>query len=66
MLVVTRRNPVGSDVADALRAASLGHRLSLLERIPRSSLAKSRLPEPLRVAHLIGQALVLGESRGRV
>src|SRR5262249_48235476 len=36
VLVVTRRNPVGSDVADALRAASLGHRLALLERIPRA------------------------------
>src|SRR5262249_41070660 len=91
VLVVTRRNPVGSDVGDALRAASLGHRLALLEGVPRAfgggkgldlahagttraeaerlvqaSLAKSRLPEPLRVAHLVGQALVLGESRGRV
>ena len=31
-----------------------------------SCLAKSRLPEPLRIAHLIGQAVVLRESRGRV
>ena len=91
VLVVTRRNPVGSDLAEALRAAGLDHRLPLLERVPRafgvgeglylahvgtsraeaerlvlSSLAKSRLPEPLRVAHLIGQAIVLRESRGRV
>jgi uncharacterized protein len=91
VLVVTRRNPLGSDLADALRAAGLEHRLPLLERVPqafgvgeglwlahagtsrleaerlvRSCLAKSRLPEPLRVAHLIGQALVLRESRGRV
>jgi endonuclease V-like protein UPF0215 family len=91
VLAVTRRNPVGSDLAEALRAAGLEHRLALLERAPRafgvgeglylahagttraeaerlvmSSLAKSRLPEPLRVAHLIGQAIVLGESRGRV
>jgi endonuclease V-like protein UPF0215 family len=86
VLVVTRRNPVGSDLADALRAAGLDHRLALLERVPRafgvgeglylahagssrlvlSCLAKSRLPEPLRVAHLIGQAIVLRESRGRV
>ncbi|MGH7581143.1 MAG: DUF99 family protein [Gemmatimonadales bacterium] len=91
VLVVTRRNPAGSDLADALRAAGLEHRLALLERVPRafgvgeglylahagttrsdaerlalSSLAKSRLPEPLRVAHLIGQAIVLRESRGRV
>ena len=91
VLAVTRRNPVGSELAEALRAAGLEHRLALLERAPRafgvgeglylahagttraeaerlvvSSLAKSRLPEPLRVAHLIGQAIVLAESRGRV
>lgn len=91
VLVVTRRNPAGSDLADALRAAGLAHRLELLERIPRAfgmgeglylahagatrteaerlvrgALAKSRLPEPLRLAHLIGQAVVLRESRGRV
>jgi uncharacterized protein len=90
VLVVTRRNPVGSDLANALRSAGLDHRLPLLERVPRafgvgeglylahagtsraeaerlvlSCLAKSRLPEPLRVAHLIGQAIVLRESRGR-
>jgi uncharacterized protein len=91
VLVVTRHNPAGSDLADALRAAGLPDRLSVLERIPRAfgvaeglylahagatrveaerlvraTLGKSRLPEPLRVAHLIGQALVLRETRGRV
>jgi uncharacterized protein len=91
VLVVTRRNPAQSEVADALRAAGLNERLNLLARIPRAygvgeglhlahagvtrvqaerlltaTLGKSRLPEPLRVAHLIGQAIVLGESRGRV
>lgn len=91
VLVVTRHNPLGSDLADALRSAGLDHRLALLERVPRAfgagdgiylahagtsraeaerlvrcCLAKSRLPEPLRVAHLIAQAIVLQESRGRV
>jgi endonuclease V-like protein UPF0215 family len=91
VLVVTRHNPSGSELADALRAAGLSDRLAVLERIPRAfgvaeglylshagatrvdaeglvraTLAKARLPEPLRVAHLIGQALVLRESRGRV
>jgi endonuclease V-like protein UPF0215 family len=91
VLVVTRRNPASSDLADALRAAGLFERLAVLERIPRAfgvgeglylahagvtrleaerlvttTLGKARLPEPLRVAHLIGQAIVLRESRGRV
>ena len=91
VLVVTRRNPVGSALAEALHSAGLEHRLPLLDRVPRAfgvgeglylahagssraeaerlvlgCLAKSRLPEPLRVAHLIGQAIVLRESRGRV
>ena len=33
VLVVTRRNPAGSDLADALRAAGLSGRLAVLERI---------------------------------
>jgi len=36
------------------------------ERLVQATLGKSRLREPLRLAHLIGQAIVLGESRGRV
>jgi endonuclease V-like protein UPF0215 family len=91
VLAVTRRNPAGSDLADALRAAGLAHRLAVLERTPRAygignglylahagasrvdaerlvaaTLSKAKLPEPLRVAHLVGQAIVLRESRGRV
>jgi endonuclease V-like protein UPF0215 family len=91
VLVVTRHNPAGSDLADALRAAGLSHRLPALERTPRAygvgaglylahagatrieaeelvlaTVGKARVPEPLRVAHLIGQAIVLRESRGRV
>jgi endonuclease V-like protein UPF0215 family len=36
------------------------------ERLLNATLGKAKLPEPLRVAHLIGQAIVLKESRGRV
>jgi uncharacterized protein len=36
------------------------------ERLLTATLGKAKLPEPLRVAHLIGQAIVLRESRGRV
>jgi endonuclease V-like protein UPF0215 family len=91
VLVVTRHNPARSELADALKAAGLLDRLTLLERTPRAygiseglylahagvprveaerllmaTLGKAKLPEPLRVAHLIGQAIVLRESRGRV
>jgi hypothetical protein len=31
----------------------------------RASRGKSEVPEPLRVAHLIAQAVARGESRGR-
>jgi uncharacterized protein len=91
VLVVTRHNPVSSDLAAALKAAGFSHRLAVLERTPRAygvgaglylahagttrveaeqlvlaTVGKARVPEPLRVAHLIGQAIVLRESRGRV
>jgi endonuclease V-like protein UPF0215 family len=91
VLVVTRHNPVSSELADALRVAGLSGRLAALERTPRAygggpglylahagatrieaeqlvlaAVGKARVPEPLRVAHLIGQAMVLRESRGRV
>jgi Uncharacterized conserved protein len=91
VLVVTRHNPISSDLADALRAAGRAHRLAVVDRTPRAygvgtglylahagatrveaeqlvlaTIGKARVPEPLRVAHLIGQAIVLRQSRGRV
>jgi len=91
VLVVTRRNPSGSDLERALLAAGLTDRLPILYRCPAAvpvseglflahaggtpeeatrlvaaTIGKARVPEPLRVAHLIARALVLGESRGRV
>ena len=91
VLVVTRRNPSGSDLERALLTAGLTDRLPILYRCPAAmpvseglflahagvsaeeatrlvaaTIGKARVPEPLRVAHLIGRALVLGESRGRV
>jgi len=62
VLVVTRHNPARSELADALKAAGLTDRLSLLERIPRAY----GVGEGLYLAHLVGQAIVLRESRGRV
>ena len=53
-------------VGEGLYLAHAGASRAEAERLVLSCLAKSRLPEPLRVAHLIGQAIVLRESRGRV
>jgi endonuclease V-like protein UPF0215 family len=91
VLVVTRKEPDDHQLAAALGAAGLTHRVPIVERSPRArhvddglfvaqagtgpeeaaqlvraTRRKANLPEPLRVAHMIGRALVLGESRGRV
>ncbi len=91
VLAVTRHDPSGSELRQALEAAGLDARVPTLERCPParrhgdglyvsaagiagedaafligSTLGKSRMPEPLRVAHLIGRAIASGESRGRV
>jgi endonuclease V-like protein UPF0215 family len=80
VLAVTRRPTRQSTLGEALRAAGYPERLALVERTPPArriaeglyvaaagaTLGKARVPEPLRIAHLIGAALVLGTSRGRV
>ena len=60
------RVPQAFGVGEGLYLAHAGTTRQAAERLVRASIAKSRLPEPLRVAHLIGQAIVLGETRGRV
>jgi len=52
-------------VTEGLFAASAGIDQEAATRLIKSTLAKSELPEPLRIAHLIARALVRGESRGR-
>jgi len=63
---IVERSPRAYRVADGLFLAHAGGRRSEAEELVRATLGKARVPEPLRVAHLIGSALVLGESRGRV
>ncbi len=89
VISVVRRSPVGSDLADALRAARLADRIPIVDRagpphrfgrvhftcagiepgkaeeILRAEAGKSSLPEGIRLAHIIAQGIVLGESRGR-
>jgi len=52
-------------LSDGLFVAHAGTDREGAARILRATLNKSQLPEPLRVAHLVGAAIVRGESRGR-
>jgi endonuclease V-like protein UPF0215 family len=60
------RIPRAYGIGEGLYLAHAGASRVEAERLLTATLAKARLPEPLRVAHLIGQAIVLRESRGRV
>jgi endonuclease V-like protein UPF0215 family len=68
---IPRAYAVGEEPAPSHRARGLylahaGTSRVEAERLLAATLGKARLPEPLRMAHLIGQAIVLRESRGRV
>ncbi|HXG43999.1 MAG TPA: DUF99 family protein [Gemmatimonadales bacterium] len=63
---VVERTPAAHRVADGLYVACAGADRWHAERLVRATLGKSRLPEPLRVAHMIAGAIATGESRGRV
>jgi uncharacterized protein len=65
-LVILERIPPAYGAGEGLFLAHGGTSRVDAERLLAATLGKSRLPEPLRVAHLIGQAIVLRESRGRV
>jgi len=65
-LPVLERCPPARRVRDGLYVSAAGISDDDSARLMRSTLGKSRMPEPLRVAHLIGRALASGESRGRV
>ena len=63
---VVRRSPRALPLAEGVFLASAGIDAGGATAIARGTLRKAQLPEPLRIAHLIGSALVNGESRGRV
>jgi uncharacterized protein len=65
-LSLLERIPRAYAVGDGLYLAHAGATRMEAERLLAATLGKAKLPEPLRVAHLIGQAMVLRESRGRV
>jgi hypothetical protein len=58
--------PAPSHRARGLYLAHAGVPRVEAEGLLTATLGKARLPEPHRVAHLIRQAIVLRESRGRV
>lgn len=60
------RAPDAVRVREGLYVAAAGTDASTATALVRATQAKSEMPEPLRIAHLIGRALVYGESRGRV
>jgi len=64
LAIVERMSPI-FQVADGLYAAAAGIDAAAAIPLIEATLAKSDLPEPLRVAHLIARAIVKGESRGR-
>ena len=63
---LVERAPRAVRVAEGFYLACAGIGPAAAEGIARQTLGKARLPEPLRVAHLIGSALASGASRGRV
>jgi endonuclease V-like protein UPF0215 family len=62
---IVERTPRAWQVDAGLFVAQAGAEQAEAERILGAIRGKSRLPEPLRLAHLIGAALVRGQSRGR-
>ena len=65
-IALVERAPRAARIEEGFYLAHAGIARGEAERIARGTLRKARLPEPLRVAHLIGSALVKGASRGRV
>lgn len=63
---IVQRSPAASRAAPGLYVAAAGVPPERAAALVRAAIGKSRMPEPLRIAHLVGQALVLGQSRGRV
>jgi endonuclease V-like protein UPF0215 family len=65
-VAIVERSPRASRISDGLYVAQAGTDVASAARIVRATVGKAQLPEPLRVAHLVGRAIVAGESRGRV
>ena len=65
-IAIVERSPAAFRAQPGLWVACAGATRDEAERLVRVCSAKAKLPEPLRVAHLVAAAHVTGESRGRV
>ncbi|SHK77065.1 endonuclease dU [Rhodothermus profundi] len=65
-LAILERTPPAEPMGKGLYVAWAGTDAFEARQLVQAMLHKARLPEPLRIAHLIGAALVRGQSRGRV
>jgi hypothetical protein len=65
-LSTARRSPQPVRVTPGLYVAFAGTESARAAELVQATLRKSRMPEPLRVAHLIASAVARGQSRGRV
>jgi endonuclease V-like protein UPF0215 family len=64
-LSLLERLPAARRVEDGLYVACAGAEIEFATGILRATRRRAQLPEPLRVAHLIGAALARGSSKGR-
>ena len=64
-LGIFKRAPPARLAAPGLHIACAGIDWHRGAELARQSVRKGRFPEPLRLAHMIGQAMVLGRSKGR-
>lgn len=65
-LDILHRSPPARAIAENLYVASAGAEPGTVDKMILATLNKARMPEPLRVAHLIGAAMVAGTSHGKV
>lgn len=63
---IVARTPAARRVEDGLWVTHAGATAEEADALLAATRVLSKMPEPLRVAHLIGAALVRGQSRGRV
>jgi endonuclease V-like protein UPF0215 family len=63
---IAERSPVATRTDDGLWLAHAGCDAAAARALLEASRGKAKLPEALRIAHLIATAVVRGESQGRV